>query len=103
MSDLRKQLAVYAVTDRSWLNGRRLVDDIRKVLDGGVTILQLREKELPVDEFLAEAREIKALCDSYGVPLIINDRLDIALAVDAAGLHIGQSDLPASVCPLSID
>ena len=91
MSDLCKQLAVYAVTDRSWLNGRRLVDDIRKVLDGGVTILQLREKELPVDEFLAEAREIKALCDSYGVPLIINDEVGIAKEL-GVGSHVGQHD-----------
>jgi thiamine-phosphate pyrophosphorylase len=91
MSDLSKQLAVYAVTDRSWLNGRRLVDDIRKVLDGGVTILQLREKELPVDEFLAEAREIKALCDSYGVPLIINDEVGIAKEL-GVGAHVGQHD-----------
>ncbi|MBQ2335392.1 MAG: thiamine phosphate synthase, partial [Victivallales bacterium] len=91
MSDLRKQLAVYAVTDRSWLNGRRLVDDIRKVLDGGVTILQLREKELPYDEFLEEAREIKALCDSYGVPLIINDEVGIAKEL-GVGAHVGQHD-----------
>ena len=91
MSDLSKQLAVYAVTDRSWLNGRRLVDDIRKVLDGGVTILQLREKELPFDEFLAEAREIKALCDSYGVPLIINDEVGIAKEL-GVGAHVGQHD-----------
>ena len=91
MSDLRKQLAVYAVTDRSWLNGRRLADDIRKVLDGGVTILQLREKELPYDEFLAEAREIKALCDSYGVPLIINDEVGIAKEL-GVGAHVGQHD-----------
>ena len=91
MSDLCKQLAVYAVTDRSWLNGRRLVDDIRKVLDGGVTILQLREKELPFEEFLAEAREIKALCDSYGVPLIINDEVGIAKEL-GVGAHVGQHD-----------
>ena len=91
MSDLSKQLAVYAVTDRSWLNGRRLADDIRKVLDGGVTILQLREKELPYDEFLAEAREIKALCDSYGVPLIINDEVGIAKEL-GVGAHVGQHD-----------
>ena len=91
MSDLSKQLAVYAVTDRSWLNGRRLVDDIRKVLDGGVTILQLREKELPFEEFLAEAREIKALCDSYGVPLIINDEVGIAKEL-GVGAHVGQHD-----------
>lgn len=91
MKTLREQLAVYAVTDRSWLNGRQLVDDIRKVLDGGVTLLQLREKELSYDEFLSEAREVKALCDSYGVPLIINDEVGIAKEL-GVGAHIGQHD-----------
>ena len=89
--NLKEKLAVYAVTDRSWLNGRRLVDDIRKVLDGGATLLQLREKELPYDEFLAEAREVKALCDSYGVPLLINDEVGIAREL-GVGAHVGQKD-----------
>ena len=91
MNDLKKRMAVYAVTDRSWLNGRRLVDDIRKVLEGGATLLQLREKDLPYQDFLAEAREVKALCDEYNVPLLINDEVGIAREL-GVGAHIGQHD-----------
>lgn len=69
----KKELLLYAVTDRAWLNGRTLSHDVEEALKGGATMVQLREKELPFDDFLAEAFEIKALCRKYGVPFIIND------------------------------
>ncbi len=91
----RKALLLYAVTDRAWLGGRTLAHDVEEALKGGATMLQLREKELPYEEFLAEAFEIKALCAKYCVPFIINDSVEIALACDADGIHIGQSDMEA--------
>lgn len=92
MSELNLQL--YVVTDRTWLNGKRLEDDVEAAILGGATIVQIREKNLPTREFFLMAEKIKQVTAKYCVPLIINDRLDIALAVDAAGLHVGQSDLP---------
>ena len=84
-------LHLYAVTDRQWLHGRTLESQVREVLSGGVTILQLREKHLSDTEFLAEARSIKGVCDEFCVPLIINDNLSVARAL-GVGLHVGQSD-----------
>ena len=89
-------LQLYAVTDSRWLNGDSLAAAVEKALAGGVTCVQLREKHLPFDEFLRIAKEIKALCQSYHVPFIVDDNLDIALACDADGLHIGQNDMPAA-------
>ena len=91
----KKDLLLYAVTDRHWLDGRRLIDVVRESLDGGVTFLQLREKDLDEARFLDEAKDIKTLCHAYGVPFLINDNVDIALAVDADGVHVGQSDMEA--------
>ena len=88
----RRKLHLYAITDRHWLNGRTLESQVREVLEGGVTILQLREKELPEADFLAEARVIKDLCDEFGVPLVINDNVAIAREV-GAGVHLGQGDM----------
>lgn len=92
----RNDLLLYAVTDRSWLNGRTLAEDVEKALKGGATMIQLREKELDQEAFIEEARQIKALTDRYHVPLIINDNIDVCLAVDASGVHVGQSDMAAS-------
>ena len=88
----KQQLLLYAVTDRTWLSGRFLYEAVEESLKGGVTCLQLREKKLDTECFLEEARQLKPLCRSYGVPLIINDNVDIALKSDADGVHIGQSD-----------
>ena len=88
---------LYLVTDRPLLGDRDLQQSIEAAILGGVTIVQLREKDLSTLEFFNLATQIKAVTDSYQVPLIINDRLDIALAVDAAGLHVGQDDLPAVI------
>lgn len=91
----KKDLLLYAVTDRGWLNGRTLYDQVEEALAGGATLIQLREKELDREHFLEEARELKALCRRYGAPFVINDSVDIAAAVDADGVHVGQSDMAA--------
>lgn len=91
----REKLLLYAVTDRFWLDGRSLEEVVKESLDGGVTFLQLREKELDSDAFLKEAIKIKKLCGQYGVPFVINDRVDIAKEIDADGVHVGQSDMEA--------
>ena len=95
MKCAEKDLLLYAVTDRYWLNGRTLTDVVRESLEGGVTMLQLREKTLEEPAFLQEARELQALCRAYYVPFIVNDNVDIALAMDADGVHVGQSDMEA--------
>ena len=91
----KKDLLLYAVTDRHWLNGRELADVVKESLDGGVTILQLREKTLEEDKFLEEAKLLQTLCRERKIPFIINDNVDIAVAMDADGVHVGQSDMEA--------
>ncbi len=91
----KKTLRLYAVTDRTWLDGRTLYDDVENALKGGVTLIQLREKNMSTDDFINSAKEIKSLCEKYNVPLIINDNVDVAKAVNADGVHIGQNDMPA--------
>lgn len=90
-------LELYLVSDRSWLNGRLLEDDIEQAIQGGVTIVQLREKDLDEYSFIEVAKKIKTLCSKYQIPFIINDNLNVALAVDSDGIHIGQDDLPVSL------
>ena len=91
----KKTMLLYAVTDRAWTGKQTLYQQVECALKGGVTCVQLREKDLPEAEFLAEAREIGALCRSCGVPFIINDNVEIALACGADGVHVGQSDMEA--------
>lgn len=91
----KNNMLLYAVTDRRWLSGRTLAHDVEEGLKGGVTMVQLREKELHFNDFLTEAFEIKALCKKYNVPFIINDDIEVALACDADGIHIGQHDMDA--------
>lgn len=88
--------SIYLVTDDGCLQGRALIDCVREALEGGVTLVQYRAKTASSAEMYAEALQLKALCDSFNVPLIINDRLDIAMAVGAAGVHLGQDDLPCA-------
>lgn len=90
-------LSLYLVTDRTLSLGRSLEDVVEEAVKGGVTMVQLREKDCSSADFYELAIKLKNLLAPYKVPLIINDRLDIALASDAEGLHIGQSDLPYSV------
>lgn len=91
----RKDLLLYAVTDRSWLHGGTLYEQVEKALQGGATMIQLREKELDETAFLEEAKRVKSLCRYYGVPFIVNDSVSIAAAVGADGVHVGQSDMEA--------
>lgn len=91
----KKDLLLYAVTDRSWLNGRTLYEQVEEALKGGVTFVQLREKNLDDTAFLQEAKEIKELCARFHVPFVINDNVDIAAEIDADGVHVGQSDMEA--------
>ncbi len=86
-------LSLYLVTDSSLSRGRSLEDIVIQAAAGGTTIVQLREKELPTGDFIAVARRLKKALQPYNIPLIINDRVDVALAVDAEGVHIGQSDI----------
>ena len=86
---------LYLCTDRGLMSTPTLEEAVESAIRGGVTLVQLREKDCSSREFYDTAVSIKALCDRFDVPLIINDRLDIALAVDAAGVHVGQTDLPA--------
>lgn len=92
---MKLDLRVYAVTDRSWPGEKTLSEQLEEALKAGVTLVQLREKDLDNEAFLEEAKQIKALTDSYGIPLIINDNVQVALACNAAGVHIGQDDMDA--------
>lgn len=89
----RKDLLLYAVTDRRWLLEESLCSQVERALKGGVTFVQLREKELDKESFLKEAEEIRKICKKYQVPFVVNDNVDIALAADADGVHVGQSDM----------
>lgn len=92
----KHSLRLYAVTDRAWVGRQTLCQQVEAALQGDVTCVQLREKHLDRDAFLAEARQICALCRRYGVPFIVNDDLDVALACGADGIHVGQDDMPAA-------
>ena len=92
----KKHMLLYAVTDRRWSEGTTLYEQVEQALQGGVSTLQLREKNLSDEEFLKEAMEIKELCKKYNVPLIINDNVDVAIKCGADGVHVGQEDMEAS-------
>lgn len=92
-----KSLLLYAVTDRTWNKNNSLAEQVEKCLKGGATLLQLREKHLDYETFLSEAQNIKKLCKKYQIPFIINDNVDIAIACDADGIHVGQEDMPADI------
>ena len=86
-------MTLYAVTDRTWVEDTTLMNQVKEALEGGITFLQLREKHLSKEEFIKEAREMKELSKKYKVPFVINDNIEVALAVDADGVHIGQDDM----------
>ena len=92
---LSESLLLYAVTDRRWLGQRTLVDAVRESLEGGVTFLQLREKELDEERFYEEAVQLQELARKYKVPFVVNDNVDIAVRMDADGVHVGQNDMEA--------
>ena len=89
-------MLLYAVTDRAWVGKQSLYEQVESALKGGVTCVQLREKELDEQEFLKEAIEISALCRRYGVPFFINDNVEIAVRCHADGIHVGQEDMEAA-------
>ena len=91
----KKSLLLYAVTDRSWLDGRTLLGDVEHAITGGATFVQPREKDLPYEKFCREALEIGALCRARHVPFVINDNVEVALASGADGVHVGQHDMSA--------
>ena len=92
---LAESLLLYAVTDRHWLGERSLYDVVRESLDGGVTFLQLREKDLDDANFFEEAVRLQQMAAEYGIPFVVNDNVDIALRMNADGVHVGQSDMEA--------
>jgi thiamine-phosphate pyrophosphorylase len=91
----KESLLLYAVTDRYWLKDHTLLEEVENTLKGGATFVQLREKNLEEEKFMKEAVEIQALCKEYGVPFVVNDNVDIAVAMGADGVHVGQSDMEA--------
>ena len=93
----RIDYSIYLLTDDECLKGRPLLPSVEEALQGGVTLVQYRSKFKDGGPMYEEALALKALCDRYDVPLIINDRVDVALAVGAAGVHVGQDDLPCAV------
>lgn len=92
----KKTMLLYAVTDRAWIGRQSLYEQVEAALKGGATCVQLREKELADEDFLAEALEIGALCRRYGVPFFVNDNVDVAVRCGADGIHVGQEDMAAS-------
>lgn len=91
----KESMRLYAVTDRSWLNGRTLSMQVEEALRGGATCVQLREKKLCEEDFLREAIEIRELCRKYSAPFFINDNIDVAIACESDGIHVGQGDMDA--------
>ena len=92
----KQNMLLYAVTDRAWVGKQTLYEQVESALKGGVTCVQLREKELDDEAFLKEAVEIHALCQRYGVPFFVNDNVDIAIRCHAEGIHVGQEDMAAA-------
>lgn len=92
--EIRKSMLLYVVTDRMWLKeGETLSDVCKEIIENGATFIQIREKDLDYNSFEKESRELKELCNKYHVPFVVNDNIEIALSVDADGVHVGQSDI----------
>ncbi len=94
---MKPDYSLYLVTDRMLMSTKTLGEAVEQAVIGGCTMVQLREKEILSLDFYVLASEMKKITDRYGIPLIINDRIDIAMAVGAAGVHIGQKDIPADI------
>ncbi|MEI7027852.1 thiamine phosphate synthase [Paenibacillus sp. y28] len=95
-TQLRGALAVYLVMGLQSVNGKTALGVAKEALEGGITMLQLREKHAPLRQVLREGRAIRELCRSYNVPFLVNDRIDVAMLLEADGVHVGQDDIPAS-------
>lgn len=96
MKCAEETMRLYAITDRAWVGRQSLREQVESALKGGATCIQLREKELSNEDFLAEAMEISALCRQYGIPFLINDNVEVAIRCKADGIHIGQEDAAAA-------
>ena len=96
MNFTAENLLLYAVTDRAWVGRQTLLEQIESALKGGATLVQLREKDLPQLDYIREAAQATALCHRYGVPLIVNDSLEVALKSGADGVHVGIEDQPVA-------
>lgn len=101
--DIKKILKLYAVTDRTHLNGQTLAEAVELAIQGGVTCVQLREKNISYNEYISKAIEIREICHKYGVPLIINDNYKVALASGADGVHVGIEDTAVSEIRKNVD
>lgn len=97
MKNQSLDLTLYLVTDSTYHTEESLLHTVEEACKGGITLIQLREKNVGGKEYLEKAIKIKEITDRYNIPLIIDDRVDVALACDAAGVHVGSSDLPVSV------
>ena len=91
----KNSLLLYAVTDRSWTGERTLYEQVEAAIKGGVTFIQLREKELDNESFVDEALKIKSICSEYNIPFVINDNVHVAMEINADGVHVGQNDMTA--------
>ena len=94
-NELKKSLLLYAVTDRHWLNGMTLEQQVELAIKGGATFVQLREKNADEDEFLELALKVQKVCRAYRVPFVINDNVELAKKIDSDGVHVGQEDMNA--------
>lgn len=88
-------MLLYVITDRTWLGNHSLKNQVEQTIKAGATFVQLREKNISYEEFVQLAREIKEVTDSYKIPFVINDNIEVAQVVDAGGVHIGQGDMDA--------
>nr|WP_314463110.1 thiamine phosphate synthase [uncultured Clostridium sp.] len=98
MNVSKENMLLYVVTDRTWLGSSRLHEQVEEILESGATFIQLREKNLDFDSFVAEGKEIRRITSKYKIPFVINDNIKVALAVGADGVHVGQKDLEAKKC-----
>jgi thiamine-phosphate pyrophosphorylase len=92
----KESMRLYAVTDRMWLGNKSLRDQVEACIKGGVTFVQIREKNIPFEEYVTLSKEIKKVTDKYHVPFVINDDVEVAIACGADGVHVGQQDMEAS-------
>ena len=90
-----KSLLLYAVTDSSWVGDKTLAEQVEEAIQGGATMIQLREKNLPINQFIHFGKEIKSITDKHNIPLIINDEVEVAIAINSTGIHVGQNDMNA--------
>ncbi|MDW2800717.1 thiamine phosphate synthase [Clostridium boliviensis] len=98
MNVSKDNMLLYVVTDRTWLGNSRLCEQVEEIVQSGATFIQLREKNLDYDSFAAEGRAIRTITSKYNIPFVINDNIEVALAVGADGVHVGQKDLDARKC-----